>query len=270
MERKDFKESGEIRPEERVNQEQKNSNQIEIKYILAAIAVALFIVIGINVFLISGIDEKLSSIQTDTDIIRTSLTTGAALNNNPGNSENVNPNNIGTENNPNINLNGKIARGDPNAKVIIVEFSDFQCPFCLRVQPTIEQILKDYNGSVKLYYKHFPLSQIHPYAQKAAEASELAADQGKFWEYHDKLFQNQDNLDLESLKKYAAELGLDMERFNRGLENNEKAAIVENDLQEGINLGVRGTPTFFINGRVLVGAQPYSAFKQIIDEELKK
>jgi protein-disulfide isomerase len=256
-----------------VSEKKGAEESVQMKYILAAIAIAVFVIIGANLYIMSGINEKINSIQTDLNIIRASLTTDQGSNNSLGSagSQNTNQGQTGTEtNNVNIDLTGKTARGNENAKVVIVEFSDFQCPFCGRVQQTIEQILKDYNGSVKLYYKHFPLTQIHPYAQKAAEAAELAADQGKFWEYHDKLFQNQNNLDTESLKRYAAELGLDTNKFNKGLESGEKAAIVNKDLQEGLSLGVQGTPTFFINGRILVGAQPYSAFKQIIDEELKK
>jgi len=149
-------------------------------------------------------------------------------------------------------------------KVTIIEFSDFQCPFCGRAQPTLKQIIQDYGDKVEIVYKHFPLS-FHQYAQKAAEASECARDQGKFWEYHDILFENQNALDLTSLKKYAKDLNLDTGKFNSCLDNSEKASVVEKDFNEGLARGVDGTPTFFINNEVLVGAQPYSAFKQAID-----
>jgi protein-disulfide isomerase len=165
----------------------------------------------------------------------------------------------------NINLAGKIPRGDPNAKITIVEYSDFQCPFCSRAKATMDQILKDYQGKVKLYYKQFPLTSIHQYAQKAAEASECAEDQGKFWEYHDKLFDNQGSLDTASLKKYAADLGLDTAKFNACLDNGDKSSQVNSEQQEGISNGVQGTPAFFINGQFISGAQPYSTFKSVID-----
>jgi len=151
-----------------------------------------------------------------------------------------------------------------------VEYSDFQCPFCGKAQPTIDQVLKDYAGKVKIYFRQFPLTQIHQNAQKAAEAALLAGDQDKFWEYHDKLFQNQENLDVVNLKRYAAELGLDTAKFNAGLDSGEKAAQVSAELQEGAANGVQGTPAFFINGQLISGSQPYSAFKQVIDAELGK
>ncbi|MCS7109249.1 MAG: DsbA family protein, partial [Candidatus Micrarchaeota archaeon] len=169
-----------------------------------------------------------------------------------------------------FDLTGLEPRGNPDAPITIIEYSDFQCPFCSKVQPTIEQILKDYDGKVKIYYEQFPLTQIHPNAQKAAEASLLAAEQGKFWEYHDILFKNQDKLDVKYLKEYASQLGLDAEKFNYGLDSGIKAQTVNKNLQEGIKNGVQGTPTFFINGHILTGAQPYSVFKQIIDSELNR
>ena len=168
----------------------------------------------------------------------------------------------------NINLAGLPFRGSADAKVAIVEYSDFQCPFCARAYPTINQILKDYDGKVKFYYKHFPLG-FHQNAQKSAEAYECALDQGKQWEYHDKLFENSQadgtGLNLADLKKYAAGLGLDTAKFNSCLDGGQKAAKVGADASEGAQNGVGGTPTFFINGKTLVGAQPYSAFKAILD-----
>ncbi len=166
-----------------------------------------------------------------------------------------------------ISVEGRPVRGDPNAQVTIIEFSDFQCPYCGSVAPTIKQVLQEYEGKVKLYYKHFPLS-FHEFAQKAAEASECAADQGRFWEYHDKLFENQEALDEASLKQYAKDLGLDSARFDSCLDSGQKASLVQSDFDEGQANGVSGTPAFFINGRMLVGAQPYSAFKQAIDAAL--
>jgi protein-disulfide isomerase len=162
-------------------------------------------------------------------------------------------------------------KGSPDAPVTIVEFSDFQCPYCARFyKNTLPQIEEKYikTGKVKLIYKDFPLS-FHQYAQKAAEAAECADEQGKFWEYHDKLFENQSQLDVASLKRYAAELGLDTQAFNECLDSGKMAAEVQQDFNEGKAKGVSGTPTFFINGQKLVGAQPFEAFERIIEEKLK-
>ncbi len=158
--------------------------------------------------------------------------------------------------------------GAENATVKIIEFSDFQCPFCGRVEPTIKQVLSNYQGKVSIQYKHFPLS-IHPFAQKAAEASECAADQGKFWEYHDMLFQNQESLAVTNLKEYAKALGLNQNEFNTCLDSGQKASVVRSDFAEGNSAGVQGTPAFFINGQLLSGAQPYEAFKKVIDSKLQ-
>ena len=160
--------------------------------------------------------------------------------------------------------------GSGNDKVVIEEFSDFECSFCGRALPTVNQILDEYGDQVEFVYKHFPLTSIHPRAQKAGEASECASDQGKFKEYHDKLFENQRALEISNLKQYAADLGLDTDKFNSCLDSGEKASVVNNDLQEGRQKGVSGTPTFFINGQKLVGAQPFASFKPIIDNQLAK
>ena len=162
-------------------------------------------------------------------------------------------------------------RGDKNAPVTIVEYSDFECPFCARAFPTITQVLDDYEGDVRLVYRHFPLS-FHPQAQKAGEASECASDQGKFWEYHDLVFNNQSLLNggINQLKTWAGELGLDQSRFDKCLDSGDHADDVKNDQISGTSAGVTGTPAFFINGIKITGAQPYSVFQQAIDAELAK
>jgi len=152
--------------------------------------------------------------------------------------------------------------------VTIVEFSDFECPFCARVQPTLKQVKDIYGDKVEIVYKHFPLS-FHPNAQKAGEASECARDQGKFWEYHDILFANQDRLSVANLKQYAVQLGLDTTKFNECLDSNQKAAIVLKDMAEGQAAGISGTPGFLINGELLTGAQPLAAFQAVIDRKLQ-
>ncbi|VVB58538.1 Thioredoxin [Candidatus Anstonella stagnisolia] len=170
----------------------------------------------------------------------------------------------------NIDVTGFPFRGGANAKVLIVEYSDFQCPFCERVNPTVSQILSTYGNDVKLVYKNFPLEQLHPNAEKAAEASECARDQGKFWEMHDAMFADQNKLGVADLKATAATLGMDAAKFNACLDGGQKASVVSAEAQEGADNGVQGTPTFYINGVQVVGAQPFSAFKSAIDAALAK
>ncbi len=169
-------------------------------------------------------------------------------------------------------------RGDKGAKVEIVEFSDFECPFCEQFfTQTLPQIEKEYvdTGKVKLYFRHFPLD-FHPAALPTALAAECADSQGKFWEFHDKVFANQAQIAgggekaTAALKQFAQDLGLNTSQFNQCLDNAEQQADVDKDINDGKTAGVSGTPTFYINGRQLVGAQPFAAFKAIIDEELKK
>lgn len=158
-------------------------------------------------------------------------------------------------------------KGGANAPIEIIEFSDFQCPFCQRAQPTIEQVLKTYGDRVRLVYRHFPLGN-HPQARPAAEASECAAEQSRFWPYHDKLFANPSRLADADLKQHAAELGLDVSKFNACVDSHKYKAQVETDMRDGEEAGVSGTPAFFINGRMISGAQPFDAFKRVIEEEL--
>ncbi|MFQ6136552.1 MAG: DsbA family protein [Candidatus Hydrothermarchaeales archaeon] len=160
------------------------------------------------------------------------------------------------------------SKGPEDAPVIIVEFSDFQCPFCAKASLVVEEIVDTYRDKVRLVYRDFPLSSIHPNAQKAAEAAECANDQGKFWEYHDTIFANQGRLGVNSLKQYAKDLDLDTDQFDQCLDSGRYEAEVKKDLQDGIKLGVTSTPTFFINGKKIVGAQPFSTFEQVIEREL--
>lgn len=169
----------------------------------------------------------------------------------------------------NVDISGKIARGKADAPVTIVEFSDFECPFCGRAQPTVKQIEQTYGDKVKLVFMHYPLP-FHASAQKAAEASECALDQGKFWEMHDKMFDNQQALSVDQLKGYAKDLGLNTTQFNTCLDSGSKAKAISADMAKGQAAGVEGTPTFIINGVPVVGAQPYSAFSSVIDAALKQ
>jgi protein-disulfide isomerase len=160
------------------------------------------------------------------------------------------------------------AKGPANAPVEIIEFSDFQCPFCLRANPTVDQVLKTYGDRVRFVYRHYPLGS-HPNARPAAEASQCAAEQGKFWEYHDRLFANTSKLGDADLKQHAAALGLEAGKFNACFDSHKYKAHVDADVQAGEEAGVNGTPAFFVNGRMLSGAQPFESFKRLIDEELE-
>jgi protein-disulfide isomerase len=166
-----------------------------------------------------------------------------------------------------VKTDGSPARGPEDAKVTIVELSDFQCPFCSRVKPTLKQLLGDYPDDVQIVFKHLPLD-FHTKAPAAHAASEAAHKQGKFWEMHDKIFSNQAEMAPEKYEQYAAEIGLDVERFKKDAASAEIKQRVDADKKEAASLGVTGTPSFFINGRYLSGAQPVDAFKRLIDEEL--
>jgi len=182
-----------------------------------------------------------------------------------------------------VSLDDDPVKGDPNAPITIIEFSDYQCPFCGKFfSTTLPLIEKNYieTGKVKFVYRDFPIPSIHPNAVPAAMAAECADDQGKFWEYHDKLFENQrqwEGLDAQNgvstFEKYAEELGLDSDTFNTCLESAKYLEEVQKDLNDGISYGVTGTPGFFIgNEKIgfikLSGAQPYSTFQQLFDRLL--
>jgi len=160
-------------------------------------------------------------------------------------------------------------RGDKDAKLTIVEFSDFQCPFCSRVNPTLLQILQTYGGKVRVAFKHMPLG-IHPDSPAAHAAAEAAHRQGKFWEMHDKIFANQRELKPEKFREYAKEIGLDLAKFEKDVASPDMKTRIDADSQQASKLGVSGTPAFFINGRYFSGAQPFESFKKMIDEELAK
>lgn len=164
---------------------------------------------------------------------------------------------------------GKPSLGADSAPVTIVEFSDFQCPYCRQVQPAVKRLLAEYEGKVKLVFRDFPLRNIHPQAQKAAEAAQCAAEQKKFWPYHDKLFAAE-SLQIDDLKKYARELELHVEQFTTCLDSNKYAGGIDADMQAGRSVGVNATPTFFVNGYLLSGAASYERFKEVVDAELEQ
>jgi protein-disulfide isomerase len=160
-------------------------------------------------------------------------------------------------------------KGPKNAPVTIVEYSDFQCPFCSQAVPVLKRLGDEYGDKVRVAFKHLPLEQLHPQAKQAAEASMAANEQGKFWEYHDKLFANQRALDRASLEKYAEEVGLDAQRFKQALDSGKFRPAVEADTAEAFKVGANGTPTFYVNGQQVVGAD-YNRLKSLIDGELSK
>lgn len=163
---------------------------------------------------------------------------------------------------------GRLARGNANAPVTIIEFSDYECPFCKRAVATVNQVLSTYGDKVRFVYRDYPLP-FHPHARPAAEAARCAQDQGKFWEYHDKVFASED-LSNERLKSLAGEVGLDQAKFDACLASEPFAAAIDKDAADGGEAGVNGTPAFFINGRMLSGAQPFEKFKEVIDDELSR
>ena len=173
-------------------------------------------------------------------------------------------------------------KGEKNAKITLVEFSDYQCPFCSRYfRETMPQLERDYilTGKVKYVFRNFPIESIHPLAFKAAEAANCAGEQGKYWEMHDRLFANQNTLAPQDLPSHAQMLGLDLPKFQQCLDSGKHATKIRNDLADGQKAGVQGTPSFFLGlteandvkvkaARVIRGAQPYTAFKEAIDSLL--
>ena len=162
---------------------------------------------------------------------------------------------------------GRPVLGSKTAPIELIEFSDFQCPFCQRANPVVEQVLKTYGDKVRFVYRHFPLAN-HPNARPAAEAAACAEVQGKFWEYHDRLFANGAKLTDTDLKAHAVAVGLDAAKFNTCFDNRQQKPGIDKDMADAEKVGVTGTPAFFVNGRSIEGAQPFEAFKRVIDEEI--
>lgn len=156
--------------------------------------------------------------------------------------------------------------GKLEAEIQIVEFSDFQCPFCKEAYPIVRRVMTDYSDSIHFVYRDFPVTELHPEAEKAAEAGECAQDQNKFWVLHDKIFENQSALSIENLKQYALEAGLDTGQFNTCLDSGKYTDEVRQDLVDAVNLGVtEGTPTFIINGYIIPGVIPENTWRDILN-----
>ena len=229
--------------------------------------------------------DKTKLILPGSILIAAILISGSLLYTRTGASKNLAGTNLGGQQAPqagakvNVSADDDPFLGNEKAKVTVIEFSDFQCPFCRAMwRNTLPQIKKDYidTGKIKFVYRDFPLG-FHPGAIPAAEGSECARDQGKFWEMHDKIFEEQDKQGQGTIQfgkpdvvKWASEIGLNMSQFNQCLDSGKYKAEVEKDIADGTAAGVSGTPSTFVNGRILVGAQPYSSFKALIEEELKK
>jgi len=164
---------------------------------------------------------------------------------------------------------GYPSRGPANAPVTIVEFADFECPFCGGFYPTMKQVEKNYADKVRLVYRQFPITTMHPNAQKAAEASLCANEQRRFWDFYDSLFSDQSHLDVPSLKQRAQTLGMNTAAFNTCLDSGSQASAIQKDRDDAQKVGVSGTPTVFINGRLL-GGRSYAEVQEIIDDELQR
>jgi protein-disulfide isomerase len=167
-----------------------------------------------------------------------------------------------------IDLAGAPSKGPDTAPVTIVEFSDFHCPYCRGVQPTLEQVLQKYPTQVRLVYKHFPIDSLHPQARRVADASWCAQQQHKFWEFHDAVYASAPDASAAAIAGFARQAGLDLKTFDACVASGKADPIVQAHIDEGTHYGVSGTPGFFVNGRLLSGAVPFSAFSEVIDEEI--
>jgi protein-disulfide isomerase len=167
-----------------------------------------------------------------------------------------------------LETNGAPAKGPASAKVTIVEFSDFHCPYCRGVQPTLNELVSKYGDRIRLVFRHFPVDTLHPQARRASEAAWCAQQQDKFWQYHDRLYLAGNDATPGTLTRIAGDVGLDAGKFAACTAGKEAPAAVEHDIEQARRMNLSGTPTFFINGRPFIGRQPIQNFTKIIDEEL--
>jgi len=234
---------------------------------IIAAALVSFAIVAASFFVASSLDRITTQLTLAVDALEAAPVAGAGAvaADRPGR-----PTRPSADRDYDVEIGDAPILGDPKAPVTIVEWSDFQCPFCNRVSPTLAQIQKEYGDRVQFVFKHMPLSSIHPQAQAAHAAAEAAHRQGKFWEMHDLIFENQRDLRVETLEGYAQKIGLDMDRYRRDVESREVASRIDADVKQANELGVTGTPAFFINGRFLSGAQPFVNFKRQIDAALEK
>jgi len=241
--------------------EQNNSKNSSQNFLAISILIAAFLISGSILYSKNGSNQVKNTDQNNPQL--------AKIGGDPNENPNPSPANLSDV----LKIKkDDVILGDPNAPVTIIEYGDYQCPFCKRFfDETESQLRKDYieTGKVKMIYRDFPLPG-HPYAMPAAEAANCAKDQGKFWAYHDLIFKNQDNLATIDYLKLAEELKMNTSEFKNCLDSKKYTQKIQNDYNLGSKIGVNGTPTFFVNGKQIIGAQPYSAFKSIIDQELNK
>ncbi len=239
----------------------------------------LVIALIIFAFLLGMLTNKVLFLQNELKTQSTNNTQTGLINNAAAAGNNLQPTSA-LPAKVNVALGHLPILGNSDAKVTVIEFSDLQCPFCKRfVDETYQQIYDDYikTGKIKFAYRHYPLSSIHPNAQKAAEASECANEQNKFWEYHDLLFKNQSTWSplaaadaVSTFTDYAGGLSLNTTQFRGCLDTGKYRQQVDKDTADGSKVGVDGTPAFFINGLMITGAQPFTQFQQLVEQELKK
>jgi protein-disulfide isomerase len=232
--------------------------------IIAAVLVSLA-VIGGSFFIGSSLERTTAQLAEATEALE-ALPVAAAE---PGPARPSRPSRPDANREYDVDLADAPIRGPEDAAVTIVEFSDFQCPFCNRVTPTLAKIRETYGDDVRIAFKHMPLS-MHPQAPQAHAAAEAAHRQGRFWEMHDRIFQNQRDLSIATLESHARAIGLDMEQYAEDVADASVKQRIDEDMAQASKLGVTGTPSFFINGRYLSGAQPFENFKRMIDEALEK
>ena len=231
--------------------------------IIAAVLVSLSI-IGGSFFIGDSLERTTAELAKTTEALEDLEIAGG-----PSPSRPSRPSGPDREKEYDVDLAGAPTQGPDDAVVTIVEFSDFQCPFCNRVTPTLAKIRDTYGDKVRIAFKHMPLS-IHPQAPQAHAASEAAHRQGKFWEMHDRIFQNQRDLSIATLEGHARAIGLDMDRYGKDVADAALKKKIDADMDQASDLGVTGTPSFFINGRYLSGAQPFENFKRLIDDAIEK
>ena len=170
-----------------------------------------------------------------------------------------------------VSVEGRPFKGPEDAKVTILEFTDFECSFCAQFyHETYKPLVARYGDRVRFVTRNFPIAQIHPHAEKAAEAAECAGDQSRYWSYHDMLFEHQEALDEESLLRYGSDLGLDVAQFGECLSSGEKAEVIRTDMEAAFSYGVEGSPTFFINGLRIEGVVPFETLEQLVEQAEKE
>ncbi len=242
--------------------EKNKTSRYKCMDILILLAVFTLILSSVNSYYIFNIGSRINSLIIENPAAAGGIRESQPLNNPPQPSQPPSRIEASIDDDP--------VKGNKDAPVAIIEFSDFECPFCTRFyEQTLPSIEENYikTGKVKLVYRDFPLS-FHQNAQKAAEAAECADEQGRFWEIHDKIFENGVSGGVNQLKQYAKDTGLNTAQFNECLDSGKMASEVQKDFNDGQGYGVSGTPAFFINGIEVVGAQPFSVFQQIIEQEL--